>query len=211
MSAVEEPYLSPYVRAARQHGSGFGSLLWASPLTQRTRFEAIRAMMDPAGAFLLDAGCGRADYLQFLIELGIRPAFYVGIEGVEALAAAAQARRFPAAKIIRADFVRDPGRLFVGADIVIFSGSLNTLDDDEFRRTVRRAYDAAASALVFNFLCSPNLAGRDYLYWRSKHDVLGFAREFCGNIRMKDDYLDGDCTACLPKPIIAEDSEAIHA
>jgi SAM-dependent methyltransferase len=211
MSAVEEPYLSPYLRAARQHGSGFGSLLWASPLTQRARFEAIRRLIDPAGAILLDAGCGRGDFLEFLIEQGAAPASYVGIEGVNPLAAAARARQFPNARIIQADFVREPARLFAGADFVVFSGSLNTLGDDEFGQTLRRAYDAAGTALVFNFLCSPRLAGRDYLHWRSTQAVFGFVSGFCAEARLIDDYLEGDCTACLLKPIIAHDSEATDA
>ena len=200
MSTVDEPYLSPYLRAAEQHGAGFESLLWASPTTQRTRFEAIRGMYDSSDKIVLDAGCGRADYLAYLIEMGVRPAWYIGIEGVEALAAAAEKRQFPKARIIRGDFVRDPVRLFVGADVVVFSGSLNTMADPEFYSTIRRAYDAATEAVVFNFLCSADLAGRDYLHWRSKWDVVEFAQQFCRNVTLKDDYLEGDCTARLVKP-----------
>ena len=51
-------------------------------------------MCDPTGKRLLDAGCGRADYLAYLIETGIFPANYVGIEGVDDLAAAADAKGF---------------------------------------------------------------------------------------------------------------------
>ena len=91
--------------------------------------------------------------------------------------------------IVRADFVREPARLFVGADIVVFSGSLNTLRDEEFYSTIRLAYDAAGEALAFNFLCSDFLAGREYLFWRRREDVLKFAGEFCADVRVKDDYL----------------------
>jgi SAM-dependent methyltransferase len=211
LSFVGEPYLEPYLRAARKFGSGFQSLLWASPRTQRTRFEAIAQMCDPAGKRLLDAGCGRADFLEFLVERGIQPDSYVGVEGVEELAAAAEAKRFAGAAIVRADFVREPLRLFAGADLVVFSGSLNTLRDQTFYSTIRAAYDAASEALAFNFLCSDYLAGREYLFWRRREDVLKFARRFCADVRVKDDYLQGDCTVCLSKPGDGRDREDVHA
>jgi len=211
LSGVDNGHLGPYIKAARQHGAGFGALLWASPRTQRTRFETIRLMVDPAGRRILDAGCGRADYLAYLIESGVWPADYVGIEGVETLAAAARAKALPNTTIVCADFVLEPARLFVGADIVVFSGSLNTLKDEAFYATIRRAYDAAGVALVFNFLNSTYLAGQDYLFWRRSNDVFQFARQFCGDVRIKDNYLQGDCTACLTKPGPMDDCEDINA
>ena len=108
VSGVGNAYLQPYLKAARQHGAGFGTLLWASPRTQRTRFDAIRLMADPTGRRVLDAGCGRGDYLAYLIESGIWPAQYIGIDGVEELAGAAEARQFPNATILAADFVTEP-------------------------------------------------------------------------------------------------------
>ena len=41
MSATQTPsYLLPYLTAASKYGSGFGTLLWASPKTQAVRFRA---------------------------------------------------------------------------------------------------------------------------------------------------------------------------
>ena len=94
----------------------------------------------------------------------------------------------------------EPARLFVGADIVVFSGSLNTMCDKKFYATLRHAYDAAGMAVVFNFLCSTYLAGKDYLFWRRREDVIRFAAAFCDDVRFRDDYLPGDCSACLIKP-----------
>src|SRR6478609_9254385 len=61
------PYLLPYHRAARTHGSSFSSLLWASESTQRIRFEILQRAVDFTGRTICDAGCGRADLLDFLI------------------------------------------------------------------------------------------------------------------------------------------------
>ncbi|HZL35017.1 MAG TPA: class I SAM-dependent methyltransferase [Tepidisphaeraceae bacterium] len=202
-----EPYLMPYLDAARKFGAGFGSLLWASPRTQRARFEAIRGMVEPAGKIILDAGCGRADYLAYLIEQGAAPAGYIGLEAVEELASAAIARHLPGCTIISADFVREPARLFARADVVVFSGSLNTLSDEAFYATLRRAYEAAGEAVVFNFLCSTYLAGREYLFWREPSQVLAFAKSICDDVRCSDDYLRGDYTICMHKRVTAHDSD----
>jgi SAM-dependent methyltransferase len=196
-------YLKPYLRAARNHGGGFGSLLWASARTQATRFDAIRRIHDLKGRSILDVGCGRADLLDFLLKKGVRPADYVGIEAVEPLAEAAEEKAKYAAipaRIFRGDFVTEPIRMFVGADVVIFSGSLNTTDDEAFYATLRRAYEAAAEALVFNYLPADTLAGRNYLKWRPASAVIRFARTLGGKVSCLDDYLDGDSTMAVRKP-----------
>ena len=196
-----EPYLLPYLRAADKHGAEFPSLLWASPQTQAARFDAIRRMVDLHGKSVLDVGCGRADFVPFLLRSCVVPADYVGIEAVEELAAAAEAncRNLPDATIVRADFVREPQRMFVGADVIVFSGSLNTVEDEDFHATIRRAYDAAAEAVVFNFLSNDYLAGADYLRWRRPADVTAFGRRLTPDVRTLDDYLHGDFTVALRK------------
>src|SRR5690349_20409862 len=99
-------YLEPYVRAAQRWGAGFQALLWASTKTQRARLEAVRRLGRPAGKSLLDAGCGRADLMGYLIEQNDAPADYIGLEGVAVLAEAAEQRKYPNTRIIRGDFVR---------------------------------------------------------------------------------------------------------
>lgn len=204
-AAPSQPYLEPYFRAARQYGAGFSALLWASPKTQRARFDAIRRAYDPQGKSVLDAGCGRADYLEFLLSRDVQPADYVGLEAVEALAVAAEAKAFPNSRIVRGDFVREPAKLFVGADVIVFSGSLNTMDQGTFYESLRRAYDATAEAVVFNFLCSPALAGRAYLTWHQRERVEAFARRVAADVRILEDYLQGDCTIAMMKVDPAND------
>jgi SAM-dependent methyltransferase len=204
MNQQREPdYLVPYLRAAEVYGSGFRSLLWASPDTQAARFDAVCRAVDLTGAAVLDVGCGRADLLDFLNRRGVAFAEYLGIEAVPDVAAAAEAKAIASstpARIIRGDFVREPARLFVGADVVVFSGSLNTAADATFYGTLLRAYDAAAETLVFNFLSTADLAGAEYLSWRARGDVLSFVNGLGGEVRVLEDYLPGDCTIAVVKP-----------
>src|SRR5436190_7810971 len=161
--SVEQPtYLQPYARAVKRHGADFRALLWASRRTQEQRFEGLVHLCDPSGLAVLDLGCGRADLLEFLIDRDLRPKRYVGIEAVAELARAAEAKRPANARIIRADFVRDPGTIQVGADVIFCSGAFNTIDNDAFYRAIENAFAAARQTLVFNFLSSPELAGVNY-------------------------------------------------
>jgi hypothetical protein len=199
VTAGQESYLVPYLQAAEKYGGGFSALLWASPKTQRARFDAIQRAFDMDGRSVLDAGCGRADLMGFLLDQNVRPADYIGLEAVDALASAAEARAYTNSRIIRGDFIRDPARLFVGADVIVFSGSLNTMDDGAFYRTIARAYEAAAQAVVFNFLSSAALAGKEYLVWHQAERVQSFLRKLNGDVQMLSDYLQGDCTAAIIK------------
>ncbi len=198
-SDEREMYLAPYLDAAAEYGEASAALLWASPKTQRARFEAIRHAIDLEGKSILDAGCGRGDLLDHLLRQGVKPSEYLGIEAVEPLASAAETRGLPACRIVRADFVRDPRALFTGSEIVIFSGSLNTLDDSEFYATLRHAFHAAGEALVFNFLSSDRLAGKAYLFWRDPSDVAEFLNSLGGTVRHSNEYMVGDCTLAVGK------------
>jgi hypothetical protein len=192
-------YLQPYVDAVRKHGTGFKSLLWASPKTQKTRFEALRRVCDFEGRSVLDVGCGRADLLDHLMADGVTLEHYVGLEAVGELAEEAAARKRPRSRIVRGDFVSEPARMFVGADVIVFCGSLNTLSPATFYDALRTAYEATAEEVVFNFLCSDQLAAAAYLHWHQVSKVLAFARELGGEVDWIDDYLPGDCTMRIRK------------
>ena len=196
-SSKAAPYLEPYVRAAARYGAGFGSLLWASPQTQAARFDAMMRLAQFRDLNVLDVGCGRADFLDHLIARNARPAHYVGIEAVDALGDSAQKKRHRDCLIVQADFVREPARLLVGADVIVLSGSLNTLEEESFHATLRIAYDAAVRAVVFNFLSSQYLAAAEWLRWHRVEDVLAFARTLTPHVTTANDYLRGDTTVAL--------------
>jgi len=197
MSDFGRSYLTPYENAAARHGSGFGSLLWASPATQAARFDAIRELADCRGQNVLDVGCGRADFFDYLVDHDSRPAHYVGIEAVSVLHDAAKSKRLTDVVLVNADFVQEPVLMFVGADVIVFSGSLNTLDAETFYKTVTHAWRATAGALVFNFLSSPRLAAAAYLTWHARDDVLRFARTHAERVAVRENYLEGDCTIAM--------------
>jgi len=195
------PYLYPYHEAREQGAKGFNALLWSNREGQRLRFEAIARIFPLADRKILDVGCGRADLLGHLLEQGIVPAHYMGLDQVPATLRSARRKRYPQCEILpAADFVREPERLQVGADVVIFSGSLNTLSRPRFYRTLRAAWEASGQCLVFNFLSSRFWCGEDWLYWHRRSSVIAFCRALGGEPSFDDSYLGGDCTVAVRRP-----------
>jgi SAM-dependent methyltransferase len=198
-SADAPPYLQPYLSAAQRYGSGFGSLLWASPKTQAVRFRTLLGFIDITGKRVLDVGCGRADLLEYMLSRARYPQSYVGLEAVDALADAAEKKRLPNCRIIRGDFVSNPNLLNLGADVVLISGTFNTMTSECFYASLTAAIAAAGQALVFNFLCSPYLAGASHLTWHLPEEVLEFCRGLSPRVEWRNDYLPGDATVCVWK------------
>lgn len=193
-------YLYPYHDARRQGIRGFHALLWSSQEGQRARFEAIARNCPLAERRVLDAGCGRADLLGYLLERGTVPAHYIGMDMIPQSLRAARRKKYPRCEIVAADFVQEPEKLRVGADVVAFSGSLNTLSRPQFYRTLRAAWDATGEWLVFNFLNSRSWCGEDWLTWHRRRTVLAFCRSLGGDPRFDESYLEGDCTIAVRKP-----------
>ena len=197
-------YLKPYRRADVRRGRGVDALLWEDERAQTVRFEALARNCPLHGRRVLDVGCGRADLLGFLRERGIRPSSYVGLEAQPWLARAARRRRYPRSAIVEADFLEDPRTLDVGADVLVFSGSLNFLPSRAFYRALNLAFAATREAVAFNFLCSPVLAGLRPLTWHRKATVVAFARRLDPKARLDDGYEDGDATVVMRKPVRSE-------
>jgi uncharacterized protein (DUF1330 family) len=158
-------YLAPYEEAVERYGASFESLLWHSEEFQGERFRIICEVAQVAERVIADLGCGRADLLQYLHTHNAGHARYLGVEAIDELAEFSRQRAAGAgwgeAEIIQADFVGDAGlmgRLVRdhGAEILVFSGSLNTLEPRQAAAVLDRAWDAVRhtprGTLVFNFL-----------------------------------------------------------
>jgi hypothetical protein len=148
---------------------------------------------------LLDVGCGRGDLLRYLRAHGVFPARYTGIEAPGAVVPFGRRIRGTPCRLLEADFLETPEALAVGADAVVFSGSLNLLTSPQFYRTLEAAWAATSRWLVFNFLDSPTLAGAAWLKWRRRDRVLAFAHRSARFVVMDHTYEDGDCTVVLRK------------
>lgn len=202
------PYLAPYRCAVDQHGPRFESLLWNSHETQRLRFQAITSGINLAGRSVLDAGCGRADLAVWMRDQGVHWRRYIGVDAIPEMLAHARSLGLPNAEFHDADFVADD-RAFMCAgaapDVIVFSGSLNTIPRPLAIGALERAWRDCRVALVFNFLSSgdapqPEAAAPGTAQKFSPPAVLKWALTRTRNVTLRHDYLDGrDATVFMIK------------
>lgn len=159
-------YLLPSRRAIDRHGAeAFESLLFFDQTAQQRRFEVFASTVGLAGRRIADVGCGRADLLAWMRDKGITYADYVGCDAmpefVDYCRRRAATELKTAARFFLADFAADPTvfqRLVdeEKANTLLFSGSLNTLDEAAVKTVLGRAWQALGSQpggmLAFNFL-----------------------------------------------------------
>jgi hypothetical protein len=177
-------YLAPYARAVAAYGTGFGALLICDRQWQEARFRVLSSAIGLRGRGVADLGSGRADLLDWLDRERVECRRYVAVEAVAELHGYARARYEHAASaaFVHGDFVRETG-LFAqlvdehDVDVLLFSGSLNTLVEAEALAVLERAWSALADSpgavLGFNFLAGgdgwprpeTNLPRRDTRRW----------------------------------------------
>lgn len=193
-------YLEPYREAVRAHGPGFEALLWRSQEYQVKRFEIITEASRPKGRVLADLGAGRGDLLEYLQAVDQVPSRYVGVEGISELVEPAR-KRFPDSSWVIADFVSDK-TLFerlvsdFGVSVVVFSGSLNTLDERTAMVVLDRAWEALhrleGAVLAFNFLSSAGRKRREATGPANRFhsgNVFKWAQRASGHMLFRQDYL----------------------
>ena len=197
MNRKTAAYLTPYREAVEKFGTGFDATLWSTPEAQQRRFAVLADMLPMQGRTVVDAGCGPGDLAVFLRRKRIRFKRYIGIDGVEKIVHAAAARKLPKCEFRQADLVRHAG--IIGEyepDVVVFSGTLNTMTEQTARTLLGHAFDVAQVGVVFNFLSNRP-------HPRFREQKLGPAKRF-NTIRMLDwalsqspwvsfrqDYFDG--------------------
>ncbi|MCC5830708.1 MAG: methyltransferase domain-containing protein [Phycisphaeraceae bacterium] len=153
MQDLSADYLEPYVRSQERHGSGFDVTLWASPMTQRRRFEVMAAMVELEGKRVLDAGCSRGDFAQWLLEVGIRFREYVGIDALPEVIDFANDQKLARCRFMQADILKHPGIMAEHKpEVICISGTLNTMSFRTALQFLDAAWRAAGETLIFNFL-----------------------------------------------------------
>jgi SAM-dependent methyltransferase len=151
------------------------------------------------GLHVLDVGCGNGDLLTYLRSHDVFPERYTGLDAPNLVGKVARFRGQEGVRFIAADFVKAPQALEVGADVVVFSGSLNLLPSYEFYKTVKAAWAATGRSLAFNFLDSPVLTDGGWLKWHRRPTVVAFAKRSARRVIVDGTYEEGDCTVVMRK------------
>jgi len=191
-------------RIATYGDGGVQALGWKSLGSQRKRFEVIAGSADFDGHSILDVGCGHGDLKAFLDERFV-DFTYIGIDQVPEFIAQAEARYDACTRTWF--YCRDFGKLALpGVDYVIASGALGyRCAEPQFHlEMVRKMYQAAGRALIFNALDAaffpdhPLLVGRDY------EELVAYCRGLCPDVTVVRGYLQDDFTICMVREHVPE-------
>lgn len=203
---MNDAYLQPYRDAQQRHGTDFDVTMWATPRTQRLRFEVFCQMLDLSGKVVLDAGCSRGDFAAYMVERGVKYKRFVGVDGIAEVIDFARQRGLPAADFVVGDFVKDVQ--FLATDrpqVVTISGTLNTMDLPTALRVLDGAWAGCSEALAFNFLsdrASPEAPAQEYPAQRlPTMALLDWALTQTSNVQFRQDYFahGHDATLLLQK------------
>lgn len=207
MSAQEEkpeaprssPYLDPYRDAVDKFGPSFEATLWANEQFQTIRFQVFCSLFDFTDATIIDAGAGDGALARYLHEQGIRYRRYLGLEAMPEMVDRGNELAPPNASNAIADFASDPSAFLIDGrapTVIVFSGSLNTFTERLTTETLGHAWNAAQSAVLFNFLTTRTAKVRasDDTGPANRFDplaLLDWALTETPSVAFRQDYLKG--------------------
>lgn len=203
----EAYYLTHYRSLIERVGAVFEATGWRSREFQLERFRVMTEMQDFTGRVVVDAGAGRGDLAAYLIERGIRFSRVIALDAMPEMVEAIRARGLPGVEAHVCDFARaaeaDVFSRFGDVDVVVFSGSLNTLRPGQALEVLERAWGECCRTLVFNFLS--DRAPAELLEKPTgpahRFDTLGLVSWALGKtpgVRFRQEYLGGhDATIAM--------------
>jgi SAM-dependent methyltransferase len=175
------------------HGNtGPAALGWRDRESQLVRFKVLAEVANLDKCSILDAGCGHADLLGFLLPK-YPNLVYTGIEQIPELLNEAR-RRYSSrtnTNLIPGDFTDTSLPL---ADYVFASGSLNyyQTDPDFIYRAIETLYNSCKKGLAFNLLHTIIPNGLLAAYEPGK--ILDFCKTLSDRCILTDNYSGEDFT-----------------
>ncbi|WP_228712701.1 class I SAM-dependent methyltransferase [Halarcobacter mediterraneus] len=178
-----------YKKAIDKYGISARGVHWQSQFTQYLRFEILNSFIkeDIEKSTLVDAGCGFAEYLNYLKKSSLEPKLYLGIDVEEKMISLSE-KRFPNNKFLVKDILKDS---LPEADYFVCSGAMNILRKKQMFRFIENCLNSSKKGFVFNFLKSHTLNGVAY------EKVIDFCEGLGKEIYIKDYYLDNDISIFL--------------
>ena len=178
-----------YKKAIDKYGISARGVHWQSQFTQYLRFEIINSFIkdEIENCSIVDAGCGFAEYLNYLKKSGLKAKSYIGID-LEQRMVNLSKERFPHEEFLQRDVLKDS---LPKADYYVCSGSMNILRKKQMFRFIENCLNASNKGFIFNFLRGHTLNNVNH------EKVIDFCYSLNKDIEIKDYYLDNDITIFL--------------
>lgn len=180
-----------YKSAFKKFGISSKGVHWNSKYNQYIRFDVLTECIkeEISNASIIDAGCGFAEYYNFLEQNQTLPKHYLGIDCEGHMVHNSQ-QRFPKLNFQRKNILEDELEY---ADYYVASGSLNILNEDEFYHFISRCFFFSKKGFAFNFLT------KDSFNKINKHEVIAYCKNIAKSVEIKELYLYNDMTIYMQK------------
>lgn len=180
-----------YKPAITKYGISAKGVHWNSKYTQYKRFEVLTRFIEDEikNSLIVDAGCGFAEYYNYLYDNNLKPKLYIGIDcEVEMINLAS--KRFIDTKFYTKNILEDNLPI---ADYYICSGAMNILEKEEVFLFIKKCFENSNIAFIFNFLKN------DPLTKIKINDIFDYCKSLSNKIKIEENYLDNDVSIFLKK------------
>ena len=180
-----------YNPAIKKYGISAKGVRWNSKYSQYKRFEVLTNFIENEikESSIVDAGCGFAEYYNYLFDNNLKPKSYIGIDCEEEMITLAS-KRFLNTSFYIKDIIKDE---LVFADYYICSGAMNILKKDEIFIFIKKCFEASNIGFVFNFLKNDPLTNVNFL------DILHYSKSLSKRVEIQEDYLENDISIFIKK------------
>lgn len=180
-----------YNPAIKKYGISAKGVHWNSEYSQYKRFEVLTNFIENEikESNIVDAGCGFAEYYNYLFDNNLKPKSYIGIDCEEEMITLAS-KRFLNTSFYIKDIIKDE---LVFADYYICSGAMNILKKDEIFIFIKKCFEASNMGFIFNFLKNDPLTNVNFL------DILHYSKSLSKRVEIKEDYLENDISIFIKK------------
>jgi SAM-dependent methyltransferase len=199
MNLIEKATILHY---HRHRASVFGEhsverLGWKAAESQLRRFEIIASTVDFNGRSVLDIGCGCGDLKRFL-DARSTGFSYTGVDLMPDFIRQAQETfaGAPQTSFFERDFSVAP---LPAVDLVIASGALSyrSADPALYLEVIRKLYQCAREALIFNMLDAAVFPEHPLLTGHDVNQVMAACRALSSGVRLIRGYLEDDFTVVM--------------
>lgn len=180
-----------YNPAIKKYGISAKGVRWSSKYSQYKRFEVLTNFIENEikESNIVDAGCGFAEYYNYLFDNNLKPKSYIGIDCEEEMITLAS-KRFLDTNFYIKDIIKDE---LIFADYYICSGAMNILKKDEIFIFIKKCFEASNMGFIFNFLKNDPLTNVNFL------DILHYSKSLSKRVEIKEDYLENDISIFIKK------------
>lgn len=180
-----------YKEALKEYGVTARGVHWNSQFSQYIRFEVITKFINNIKEVsIADAGCGFAEYLNFLDSKNLLPKEYLGIDREDYMLSISK-DRFPNYEFLQMNIVEDEP--LPTKDYYICSGAMNLLYEEDVYLFISKCFLSSKKAFIFNYLKNETFVNVP------KENIINFCNKISRNIQIDEKYLNNDFTICLNK------------